>query len=107
MAASSASARRPGCGLCGNGAGVLGSGTTAECSDAPSSGGGTPGGAGTGVAGTVVDAAIVPAATVGGLLTGGSLPFTGGDTLASGIAGLGLAAIGGGMLQLRRIGYTR
>ena len=54
-----------------------------------------------------MDAAIVPAATVGGLLTGGSLPFTGGDTLASGIAGLGLAAIGGGMLQLRRIGYTR
>ena len=55
--------------------------------------------AGTGVAGRVVDAAIVPAATVGGLLTGGSLPFTGGDTLASGIAGLGLAAIGGGMLR--------
>jgi hypothetical protein len=79
--------------VCGNGVGVLGRGTGATCS-------------GTGVAGTVVDAAIVPAATVGGLLTGGSLPFTGGDTLASGIAGLGLAAIGGGMLQLRRIGYT-
>jgi len=93
--------------VCGTGVAVLGTGTTAECSDAQSSGGGTPGGAGTGVAGTVVDAAIGPAATIGRLLTGGWLPFTGGDTLAAGIAGLGLAAIGGGMLQLRRIGYTR
>jgi hypothetical protein len=53
-----------------------------------------------------VDAAIVPAATIGDLLARGSLPFTGGDTLATGIAGLGLAAIGGGMLRLRRTGYT-
>ena len=91
-------------------------------SDAQSAGGGSNGGntgntgnAGNGgqasadpvdVAGTLVDAAIVPAATMGDLLARGSLPFTGGDTLATGIAGLGLAAIGGGMLRLRRTGYT-
>ena len=101
-------------GVCGNGVGVLGAGTTASCSGSQSSGGnsgggnrgggnsgdGSNGGSSDGSAGlgvSAVDAVATlatPAAALGMLLGANTLAFTGGDTLLLALAGLALAGIG-------------
>ena len=93
-------------GVCGNGVGVVGSGSTAKCSGSQSSPGTAGGGSGgASVLGAVVDSPIGLASAVPGLLAAGTLPFTGAPTLTMALAGLSLAGFGAGMLQLRRFGY--
>jgi hypothetical protein len=117
-------------GVCGNGVGVIGTGTTAQCSNSASTGGdpggnpggGNPGGnpgsnpgsgstvnvdtAGSGT--SFVDALVAaPGAALGELLGRGTLPFTGGNTLLTAFAGVALAGIGAAMLRLRRFGLIR
>jgi hypothetical protein len=95
--------------LCGTGVGVIGAGVgiigfrdhgevLQLVVERGNSGGGSNGG-------SAAEAAITPAAAGGNLLDAGTLPFTGGNTLITAIAGLALAGIGTALLRVRGLGY--
>jgi hypothetical protein len=111
-------------GLCGTGVGVLGTGTSSTCADSSSTGtdpggngGGGSGGGGTTVGSTggggggggfdAIEAVATPTAALGLLVGANTLPFTGADTLATATAGLVLAGLGAGLLQLRKVRSLR